>query len=341
MASEHGQRKDPLIADLVDEPHRFSFFQAVRILEDYLGRGQGARTRGRIPVGDLQIRPNTSLGHPASDVHDIEILPPVDVDDESERFRITVNFMGLYGVDSPLPDFYLGDFARADDEESNPQRAFLDVFHQRLYWLLYLSWRKYRHYIEYEADNSDNFSLRLFALIGLADKSMRSRLKSAPQRLLPFSGVLSRRECSASALQSILARMLDVRVEIEEFRPNWIDIQPSQRQRLGFRNSRLGGDTTIGERICDIGSKFRLHIGPLSWNDYQDFLSGGNRRVELDALIGQVLSRPLAYDLRLMLAPTPCRSFVLGQGELCALGRSSWLAASENANTSVVFEGKN
>src|SRR5262245_320548 len=92
-----------MIPDLLKHCQRFSFFQAVRLLEQSCA--------SRVPVGQLgpvsqeviRFRPHASFAFPPSD---IEALEAIHNESDFPLFLMTVTFLGLYGSDSPLPEFY-------------------------------------------------------------------------------------------------------------------------------------------------------------------------------------------------------------------------------------------
>ncbi len=325
MVTEVRQPTDNVIAQLMARPYRFDFFQAIHLLEQHLS--QVPDWRGEPSTLDelLQIRPSTSLAFPSSDLDALEVLPPLDVDDERERYRLTVNFFGLYGVDSPLPDFYSERFLHDEDQES-PQRHFVDVFHHRLYALLYRCWKKYRYYMEYQADGRDVFSRRALALIGLPGDNAAD-LPFAPTRLLTLLGGLSRQECSAPMLRKILCSMLRLDVRIEQFVLGHMDIPEDQQCRLGRRASTLGRDLSLGSTVADRGAGLRLHIRDLTRRQFESLQAGGERRRMLASLMERVLSRPLDYELQLRLRHADEQSTLLGGAGAGQLGRDSWLAS--------------
>src|SRR5690606_24804533 len=95
MASENGSEDAALKARLLKSGGRYAFFQAWRLLR-LMGQAQAGS-----PV-DIRVRPNLTLDFPGTDLNSIEQLGP-------NRYRLTANFLGLYGVTSPLPNFITED----------------------------------------------------------------------------------------------------------------------------------------------------------------------------------------------------------------------------------------
>jgi type VI secretion system protein ImpH len=75
------QRRPPpaLIAQLLAQPHGFGFFQAVRLLQRWLGRAEGLSDR-RVLDERLRFRNSLALDFPASELASLEVVPADDED---------------------------------------------------------------------------------------------------------------------------------------------------------------------------------------------------------------------------------------------------------------------
>lgn len=78
------------------------------------------------------------MGFPASELKAVEY----DEADDSRPPVIRTTFMGLYGVDSPLPTAYLDDIAQ-HREGHEALQGLLDIFSHRIMTQFYRIWRKY------------------------------------------------------------------------------------------------------------------------------------------------------------------------------------------------------
>src|SRR5690606_35714064 len=132
MAGTRRRTAAALIRRLLREPHRFDFFQAVRLLE-FMQPGRepvgGGRAAGREAV---RFRSAHSLAFPASDV--VEINPPRAEGDVPE---MTVSFIGLAGANGPLPRPFAELVVERIARKDRGLRDFLDIFHHRLISLFY------------------------------------------------------------------------------------------------------------------------------------------------------------------------------------------------------------
>ncbi len=337
MAIESRKTEPYLIQRLLKEPYLFSFFQAVYLIEKYSSSISDIRYIGNTGPAELEsirFKPSASLAFPVSDIVSIEKtrdLPP--------RFEITTSFLGLYGSDSPLPDFYTEDIIRSDPEESHV-KDFLDIFHHRILSLFYRCWLKYRYYIQFISEGKDENSQRIFDLIGIGTQGIIENFKIRPVRLIRYVGLLSQKSRSASALESVLSDYFDgISVRIYQYIGRWVSIGEEDRIVLGSQNKQLGVNTTLGDRVFDFSGKFRISISISKYADYIKFLPEGENFQELVEITRLFLNAPLDFDEELTIpaneVPMLCLS---SSGEAAILGRTSWLTSCKHeGNFSVIF----
>ena len=87
------------------------------------------------------------------------------------------DFMGLYGVESPLPTHYSDDIAQRR-EGVEATEDFLDIFNHRLIAQYYRIWRKYSYPATFRAGGTDNISQYLLGG-GAGHTGMYRRCRSA------------------------------------------------------------------------------------------------------------------------------------------------------------------
>lgn len=337
MAIEDRKTDPPLIQRLLKEPYLFSFFQAVYIIEKYSSSISDIRYVGNTGPAELEsirFKPDASLAFPVSDIVSIEKirdLPP--------RFEITTSFLGLYGSDSPLPDFYTEDIIRSEPEESYV-KDFLDIFHHRILSLFYRCWLKYRYYIQFVSDGKDEFSQRILDLIGIGTQGIKENLKIRPVRLIRYVGLFSQNKKSASALEGILSDYFDgIPVRIHQYVGRWITIGKEDRIALGLQNSQLGINTTLGAKVFDCSGKFRISINISKYADYISFLPEGEYFQALTEITQSFLNAPLDFDEELIIPASEVPFLCLSSSEGAKLGRTSWLISyKHDGNFSVVFQ---
>ncbi len=321
-----------LLEKLLADPQRFSFFQAILLLE-------GAR-KGAVPLGQqgppaeeaVRLRSDASLGFPKSDVSAIENLG----DHHSPPYRLTAAFMGLYGTTSPLPNFY-SESIIMDEQEGGPLRAFFDLFNHRLLSLFFRSWTKYRPHVLFRPDGKDEFSDRLFSLAGLSSHGVKENANFPAVRSLRFLGLLSQKPHSAESLAEMVRGYFHHPAEVKQFVPAKIALEDEQKAKLGKQNCKLGENLALGELVPDRMGKFQISLGPVGYDDYLTFLPG---RENLEALKGLArLFSPdyLDFDLQVTLKgeETPRLGVALAQESY--LGWTTGLYYRPGKDVPVVF----
>lgn len=338
MASQDRTTATALMQELLNNYQRFSFFQAVRLLERSHPDCAALGRTGPAAREVIRLRPHASLAFPTSDVETLET-----VEDENgvlPRFLMTVNFLGLYGPASPLPTFYTEAIIDADLDESE-RRNFLDLFHHRIISLLYRCWEKYRYYVQYRPGATDPFSQWMFALIGLGGADVRQASHIYWPRLLPYLGLLGMHTHSAAVIAGVVSHYFGrLPVRIEQCVDRWVPFAVEQRHFLGQANHVLGVDSTLGERFYDRSGKFRMSIGPLDFATFQKFLPPGDYFSAVRELVKFGMTDQLEFDVELSLMAPEIPALVLSEDSPCRLGWSTWLGPRPDHDVSVVFPGE-
>ncbi len=347
------QRPQPLgvIDRLLAEPHRFGFFQAVRLLERWFVQQERLQP-GEVLGKRLQFRNSLSLAFPASEIAEFNaVLAERELDDPSvegeateegdsrrlstdiARVELTPAFMGLLGIGGTLPAFYTELFAQRElYQRDSAGRAFMDIFLHRAVVLFYQAWRKHRLAIQFEADRKNHFLPMLLAVAGVGHASLRDRLHAreggvSDDTLAFFSGTLQQRPVSASVLQRVLAQHFNIPVKLEQFVGRWFSLPQDNQTRLGGLNTQLGTGAVVGERIWQRDLRMRLTLGPMSRDKFSRFLPGGPGALALRELLTMMTGVTLEYEVRLALRAQDVRGVSLGGSEGGArLGWDGFLA---------------
>ncbi len=311
---EPGQAKD----DLVTRGRAYSFFQAIRLL-----RRMGAASTGSATLQDdhIRVRPALNLAFPSADIDGIE----AERHEDQIRYRVTANFLGLYGSSSPLPTFYTEDLIDEASQDETVSRDFLDVIHHRLYHLVYQAWLKYRQFFQVTEEKSDDHVERLFCLMGLGRPVIRKAIPNA-YGLLRYIGLFTQYPRSALGLCTLLRDALqDVPLNLIPCIRRMAKIPESQRLKVGLSGSLLGMETFLGEEIEDRMGKFRIQIGPLSQADFLRFTPGNSGHDVLTTLTELYIVEPFEYELELILAARQAQTVSLGDEVRSVLGVTSWV----------------
>jgi len=319
-----------VLSHLFQKGHRFEFFQAVWLLETLFGDATpGPGEAGKGQQEPIQIRPHTDLAFPATDVRQVAWT-------EEARAQMSVTFMGLYGIDAPLPTNFF-DTITMEAEEGRVLRDFLDIFNHRLYSYFYRSWKKYRPGLYFDKKQHNVHAQAFLSLAGLSTPGTLASTSLPGLRLATFAGRLGTSVRNAEGLQVLLAAFLDgVPVRIEENVPRWVTV--TMRAGLGATAKTpgsLGINTTLGRRLFDVSGKFRMVLGPLSLQQYEAFLPEGAKAQILQTLVRLYAPDHLDYDVELLVASTERMAVTLGDRRM-QLGRSMWVGRPAHAVISEV-----
>ena len=298
----------PLNQILVDEPYRFEFFQAVRLLEKVRPERR-AVGRNAMPHEEVvRFRSRVALDFPASEVH--EINETVDAKTGDERLEMLVNFMGMVGVSGVLPQPYTDLVLDRVRHRDTAMWSFLDIFTHRAVSMFYRAWRKYRFPVGYERGN-DEFTAYLYDLVGLGTKGLRGRMSLADESLLPYAGLIAQRPHSTNALENVLSDYFGTTARVRQFFGQWLALDSADYTRLGNQNSILGESSIAGTRIWEQQSKFRVRLGPLDFKQFQEFLPNGSAYEPLRSIIRFMVGLEFDFDVQLLLRAQQVPSTIL------------------------------
>jgi type VI secretion system protein ImpH len=336
MASA-GRRTNPALSEqLLNEPYRFDFFQAVRLFEA-LARETAPEDRraARNPVGGdsppsrevLRFRAMPALTFPAGSISEIRIPSPqgnpgsASTTSQSKRptaggqapaspTEMTVAFMGLTGPSGVLPRHYtalLIERGHAKYKDFS-LRDFFDLFNHRAISLFYRAWDKYRFPAAYErakrSRDEDLFTSCLYCLVGLGTAGLRNRMRVDDEAILYYGGHYAHRPRSANSLERLLADYFELSVEVQQFSGQWLYLSeteqscfPSSRHPEGL-NMTLGESVLVGERVWDAQSKFRIRLGPVNYDWFRRLMPTGDALGALTDLTRTYVGGEFDFDVQ-------------------------------------------
>ncbi|CAN5493109.1 type VI secretion system baseplate subunit TssG [soil metagenome] len=300
--------KKPLNQELFDEPYRFEFFQAVRLLEKIYPERKAVGREAETTSEIVRFRSRISLNFPASEVH--EFKESFDEFTEKQHLEMFINFMGMIGVSGVLPVHYTELVMERIRYGDTTMWAFLDMFTHRAVSLFFRAWEKYRFPIGYER-GQDDFTANLFDFTGLGTKGLRGRMSLEDESLLPYCGLIAQKPHSASALAQILSDYFGVKSKIEQFFGQWLDLEKESVTFLGAANSSLGLNALIGSRIWEQQSKFRLILGAMTFAEFQAFLPNGTAHKPMKSIVNFMVGLEFDFDVQLILQAKQVPSTIL------------------------------
>jgi type VI secretion system protein ImpH len=274
------------------------------------------------------LRPKLSLAFPSADIDRIETTSEQD----ATGFRITANFLGLYGTASPLPTFYTEDLLAEASQDETVSRDFMDILNQRIYTLFFQGWLKYRQYLQVSEIRDPRHLERLYCLAGLGSEVLR-RVQDRDYpgfALLRYLGLLTQYPRSAAGLATLLSDALGgIPLRVVPCIPRKAKIPEAQCMRIGLSGNRIGVDGYLGEEIDDRMGQFRIEIGPLDQAGFLRFTPGKEGYNIVAALTATYVTDPLSYEVELILAARQARTVALGDPVRSVLGVTTWVFSEQ------------
>jgi type VI secretion system protein ImpH len=160
--------------------------------------------------------------------------------------------------------------------------------------------------------------------------------------LLSYAGLIAQRPHSAVALRGMLSDFFQVPVEIDQFAGKWCVLDPQTLSSLagtGVQN-QLGKGAIAGDQVWNQQARFRIRIGPVSWERFNSFLPDGAGFRELVQLTRYFVNQAMDFEVQVVLLAHEvpwCRGS--DDPDSPRLGLSSWLKTApfeNNANDLVL-----
>ncbi|MGN6667981.1 MAG: type VI secretion system baseplate subunit TssG [Trinickia sp.] len=321
-----------VVERLLDEPYRFQFFQAVRVLDTWFSK-QDEHERGKRGEQGIAFSNSLALTFPPSEVEQAasydeagELLAGLDAvrtalaQGKVGRVELTPAFFGLLGGQGALPLHYTEQLiARAQWQRDHAAREFFDVFSNRATALFYAAWKKYRLPFHYELDRDESYLPLLLALAGTPDAPTRASVQHGPGALIDeaiagYALPARHRPMSAAYLARALTNYFRAPVAVEEFAGRWYAVPPTRLTVLGRANATLGATALAGERVWQRDMRVRIVVGPLGKRDYEAFLPGEARAIALERMLTLLAGITIEYEVSLVLARDEVGTSRLGAG---------------------------
>lgn len=337
MATDVGLPPGSVAGDLFKAPQGFDFFQAVRVLQA-LRPGGAAAASGHEPAAEpVRFRSQVALNFPGSDMVSVEEGgnggPPT----------MTVAFLGLAGVQGPMPRAFTEEVMHQVGAKDPAARDFLDLFNHRLVGLMYRARARHHPALEHHAPPAPGetpavgdrswLARYLFSLMGLGTPGLDGAGRAGaalgvPRRaLLGYAALLATETRSAVGLERILSHHFGVQARVVPFTGGWVRLQECDWTRIGAtgQNQRLGESAVLGRRVWDAQGAFTIQVGPLDLGEYMRFLPDGAAFRALCSLARFYAGIDLEFTISLVLKADEVPPSRLGARAGARLGWTSWL----------------
>lgn len=282
-----------------DQAHLFNFYRFCQLVEQ-LSPGKPPLGSTFSPKQDaVRFRPHPGMGFPVSTLKAVD----TDPDHPEQPPTVRTTFMGLYGVDSPLPTSYIDDIAqRRDGHEA--LEAFLDIFNHRMMTQFYRIWRKYNYPATFEAGGTDKTSRSLMALTGITHGP------TPTSRLLALLQPLMRTTRTAEGIASVIKTQApQTQVTVN---PHQVITMPSGSQQARFSLTQpqyLGEHLVLGSEAEDANYRIGVALYTEDPAEAKGWLPGGQLGEDVFSLLGIYLGcdydASLTLTIPMSLAPVP------------------------------------
>ncbi len=311
MATPSWSKISPVIRELLDKGEQFDFYLALYWLEQLWS---GERSLEGCERDRVKIYPDENISFPAADIRDIRL----NVD--KKRIEVKARFGGLFGVNSPLPQYFIeaaiGQHNYENDDYSSESgervREFLNIFNHHLYCLNYSAWKKYQPLLGGQG-KTDYLTIR----------DAITHHTQLPETTGKFYGLASHRVQSSSAVEVIIKRLVpELEVKINDQVEHWV---PSlDNGALGNQSAGLGEGSVLGERMLVVGGRLDIEIGPMNSKQCRRLLPGGDLSAKVQSVLDAYLSPALDYQLVLTVKSEKAPIQAL-KGNSLVLGKTTWL----------------
>ncbi|MFT3734393.1 MAG: type VI secretion system baseplate subunit TssG [Rhodocyclaceae bacterium] len=345
------RRPDPgVIERLREDPHRFEFFQAVRVLVTHFrlqGAGNGKASPDEDPVGEhIRFGNSLNIAFAPSEIEALQFdyhedsessapwpeTAPTPPADAIARARLTPAFIGLTGNQGTLPRSYTEQLIEREiRHRDRSARAFLDIFTNRAVALFYRAWEKYRLYFQYERNRQERFLPMVLSLVGVGNPAAQEQVCALQRPVLAetlayYAGALRHSARPAHLIERIIADYFQVPVTLKQFHGRWHHLPPEQLSMLGGSGMQLGVNTLCGDRMWHIQTAFELQVGPLKREDFERFLPGGEAAEAITQLLAMLTGITLECTVRPILRKEDVRPIRLdSQAGTARLGHNTWV----------------
>lgn len=329
-------RSNRSVEDLLEqEPYRFEFLQAVRILE--------AADKEADPVGTgtepdreaISFAHNAGLGFPASEIDVLE--RPKAVAGKKKPAKLVQTFFGLTGNLGPLPQSFAELIHARAFKRDRVMIDFLNLFVHRLVSIFVRAKKKHKVGLELKSPEKTHFADYLYCLLGIGTEGLKDRMAVPDRALLMFAALAHQKPRSATGLEILLSEYFGVPAQVNPFIGRWLELEEDETlvlsaKQFGGKNNRLGSSAVIGSRIWCEDDVFEVKLGPMSRDQFMDFLPVGKSFDALTALVRFYV--PIEQDFRVRLsiegeeAPQLCLSADPEKAN-AYLGWTTWLKGKD------------
>jgi type VI secretion system protein ImpH len=269
MAPVTRRTNTPLEEQVLKTPYEFDFHQAIRLLEkmrpEAIPLGEGSD-----PLKEaVSIQSRVTLSPSGAD---IQSLSPSDT---SRPPVLSVNFIGLGGIQGPLPTPYTELLIERLRHKDTSLKDFLDIFNHRLASFWHRMRKKIVLGIAQVRPDETPVGKAFLDLVGIESNSIRNHLAVSDHSLLSFAPAFWKRPRSLIGLQRLLRSYFNMPIRVSQYQGAWQVAPEKDWTRIGVRETAqhhiLGKSTVLGRRSWHQTAGITVHIPPLTYNQFIRF----------------------------------------------------------------------
>lgn len=268
-----------LMAALGDRLPYINFYRFCQLLEHSQLDKPVIGSDWRLREEPVRFRPHPGMGFPAGELKAIE---PAEHPNQPSVVRVT--FMGLYGVESPLPSSYVNDITQ-QREGYEATADFLDIFNHRLIAQYYRIWRKYSYPATFRDGGQDDISQYLLGLAGLGIDGCAKNIATPVSRFLALLPMMVQPGCTAQGLSSLIRLLAPhTRATLWHHDKQRIPLETPLTMRVSQPVS-LKSRPIMGTYATDVNGQVLMHLTTTDREEAQGWLPGGSLHNDLMALL--------------------------------------------------------
>nr|WP_174506479.1 type VI secretion system baseplate subunit TssG [Acinetobacter sp. Marseille-Q1620] len=315
MRSERWWQETSVTEELFRHPTAFEFIQSTRLL-----RHVPYQQNIKYWDDDFSFESTLNLNFPIHEIESLEI--------EDDKVHLKNLIVGLTGIQGALPYTYTNKVKQAPRKQRLEVQKFIGLFNHKLTAQYVEASLSYNLPVRYEIEQ-DNYYLNIIhALNGYI--SSQHYQPELDDYFAEFAGLMQGQNNTSHALKTMLSCIFKQDVQIKEFIEEKFKLDDSQKTSLGgSRPSLLGVNTFCGETIKQIDGKIEIQIGPLTHQQYLEYLPNQKQSQKLKSILQSWCNPTLLVDLRIILAKEDVQPLSLSSASEIGLGQGAFLMPNQ------------
>ncbi len=315
------------MAQLGDRLPYINFYRFCQLLEQSQPDKPVTGSTWQVKYEPVRFRPHPGMGFPASEIKALE--PPAH---PHLPHTVRVTFMGLYGVESPLPTHYIDDITRRR-EGYEAIADFLDIFNHRLIAQYYRIWRKYSYPATFEDGGKDRTSQYLLGLAGLGIGGCAESIAAPASRFLALLPVMLLPGRTAEGMAS-LVRLLASGTQAAIWQHDRRRVPLKKPLAMSIRQPvTLANRPVMGSYATDVNSQVLMQLTTTDPEEVEGWLPGGDIHTDLMALLHVYLGSRLDVRLQLCVARSLLPDATINSQPRPGAGQLGWTAVMRPLNS--------